>query len=92
MMRNRQGAAASNGAGRRPPTLAPSQLADDGAWYVDVRFPDGRSEEVGTFRDESETSDWIAHKSDAWLADYERRRISERWDQRAPASRLRIVR
>lgn len=90
-MRNRQSAAVSNGNGRRPLTLAASHLADDDAWYVDVRFPDGRSEEVGAFRDESETSDWIARQSDAWLADYERRRMSERWDQSPPSGKLQIV-
>jgi hypothetical protein len=92
MMRNRRSAAASNSDGRRLPTLAPSQVAGDDAWYVEVRFPDGRSDQVGVFRDEFETSDWIARESGAWLADYEQRRMSDRWDQRAPLGRLQIAR
>ena len=60
----------------RSPTLVPSQLAGGDVWYVEVLFPDGRIDHVGVFSDKLETHDWIARESDAWLADYERRRVS----------------
>lgn len=65
----------------RHPMLAPGQLAGDDVWYVQIVFPDGRIDRVGVFRDKSETVDWIARKSAAWLSDYEIRRTSDPWDR-----------
>jgi hypothetical protein len=75
----------------RRPTFVPSQLADDDFWYVQVSFADGHIDQVGVFCDEFETHDWIAHNSAAWLADYERRRMSDWWDPGASLVKLRVV-
>jgi hypothetical protein len=57
----------------RPPTLDPRQFEGEDVWFVQVLWPDGRSEQVGAFRTRAETEEWIAHRSGAWLEDYERR-------------------
>lgn len=57
-----------------PPTLEPRKFPDEDVWYVQVLWPDGRSEQVGAFRNEAETQNWITGESGAWLKDYERRR------------------
>ena len=74
-------ASGSGGDDRRRPTLVPGKLAGGDAWYVQVLFPDGRIDQVGVFCDRFETRDWIARKSAAWLADYEQRRMNDRWDR-----------
>lgn len=56
------------------PTIKPNKLKGEEVWFADITWLDGRSEQVGAFRTKSETDDWIAHNSSAWLADYERRR------------------
>jgi hypothetical protein len=61
----------------RYPTLVPGRLAGDDVWFVEVVFPDGRVDQVGAFGDQSETRDWITHKSAAWIADYEQRRTND---------------
>jgi hypothetical protein len=62
-------------AGRdHPPNLKPRKFQGEEVWYVEVVWPDGRSEHVGAFRTKAETADWITSKSRAWLDDYEHRR------------------
>jgi len=56
------------------PSLTARKFTGEDVWYVEVVWPDGRSEHVGAFRTEAETSDWIARESRAWLEDYESRR------------------
>jgi len=82
---------ASDRNARRHPTLVPRQFTGDDSWYVQVVFTDGRIDQVGVFRDECETHDWIAHNSAAWLADYELRRMSDWWDPGASLGRPRVV-
>lgn len=59
------------------PMLVPGRLAGHDVWFVEVVFPDGRVDQVGAFGDQSETRDWIVHKSAAWIADYEQRRAAD---------------
>jgi hypothetical protein len=56
-----------------PPSLDPRPLEGGDGWYVHIKWSDGRNEQVGAFHSEDEARDWITHKSDAWLKDYERR-------------------
>jgi hypothetical protein len=49
------------------PTMVPRSLKDGSAWYIELTWPDGHSEQVGGFQSESEIGDWISRKSDAWL-------------------------
>jgi hypothetical protein len=49
------------------PTMVPRALKDGSAWYIELTWPDGRSEQIGGFQSESEIGDWISRKSDAWL-------------------------
>jgi hypothetical protein len=75
----------------RHPTLVPDRLTGDDVWYVQVLFPDGRIDHVGVFRDKLEVRDWIAQNSAAWLADYERRRMNDRWDRVASAGKVLVA-
>jgi hypothetical protein len=56
------------------PTIKPNNLEGEDVWFADIAWRNGRSDQVGAFRTKSETEDWIAHRSSAWLAGYERRR------------------
>jgi hypothetical protein len=49
-----------------PPIL---QIRNTGEqdWSVAATWPDGRSEEISGFKNESEANEWIATKFQAWL-------------------------
>jgi hypothetical protein len=49
------------------PTMAPRALKDGSAWYIELTWPDGRSEQIDGFQSEAEIGDWISRKSEAWL-------------------------
>lgn len=49
------------------PTMTPRALKDGSAWYIDLTWPDGRTEQIDGFLSESEIGDWISRKSAAWL-------------------------
>jgi hypothetical protein len=38
-------------------------------WYVAATWPDGTFEEIGSFNDENEASEWIAKGLQDWLDD-----------------------
>jgi hypothetical protein len=47
--------------------MKPCCLKDGSAWYIELTWPDGCVEHIDSFQSESEISDWISRKSDAWL-------------------------
>lgn len=49
------------------PVMKPRSLKDGSAWFIELTWPDGRVEHIDSFQSEAEISDWIAHKSGAWL-------------------------
>ena len=52
------------------PIFKPRELKKlfENQWYVEAEWPDGTIEQVsGPFASDSEASDWITHKSRAWL-------------------------
>ena len=49
------------------PTMAPRALKDGSAWYIELTWSDGRTEQIDGFQSEAEIGDWIARKSAAWL-------------------------
>jgi hypothetical protein len=53
------------------PTLTPRPLDGDAGWYVQIEWPDF-SEQVGAFISRAEAEEWIEHKSEDWLREYER--------------------
>jgi len=49
------------------PTMTPRALKDGSAWYIELTWPDGRTEQIDGFQSEAEISDWISRKFAAWL-------------------------
>jgi hypothetical protein len=43
-------------------------LSDRDEWVIEAEWPDSTLERVSTFRDYSAAADWIANRSEAWLA------------------------
>jgi hypothetical protein len=41
--------------------------SDGDGWKVAATWPDGRSEEVGSFESEAQANKWIADKLEEWL-------------------------
>jgi hypothetical protein len=48
-------------------TMTPHALKDGSAWYIELTWPDGRTEQIDGFHSESEIGDWISRKSETWL-------------------------
>jgi hypothetical protein len=53
------------------PTLSPRPLDGGIGWYVQIDWLDF-SEQVGAFVSGDEAEDWIEHKSEDWLRQYQR--------------------
>jgi hypothetical protein len=53
------------------PTLSPRPLDGEVGWFVQIDWPDF-SEQVGAFVSRAEAEDWIEHKSEDWLRQYQR--------------------
>ena len=49
------------------PTMMPRALKDGSAWYIELTWPDGRTEQIDGFQSEAEISDWVSRKFAAWL-------------------------
>ena len=49
------------------PKLRPRACDDGSAWYVDITWPDGRSEQIGDFGLEATANDWIAWEAASYL-------------------------
>jgi len=39
------------------PTMTPRALKDGSAWYIELTWPDGRTEQIDGFQSEAEISD-----------------------------------
>jgi hypothetical protein len=43
------------------------RLSERSDWYVAATWPDGRSQKICAFKNESDANEWIAKKFQAWL-------------------------
>ena len=50
------------------PIMTPRPLSIFSEWYVQVVWPDGKSEQVHGFTNEAHARGWIAQESEAWIA------------------------
>jgi hypothetical protein len=48
--------------------------SDTDRWTVAATWPDGRSEEIGEFKNESQANKWVADKLQQWLDTHENQR------------------
>jgi hypothetical protein len=50
--------------------------SNGGPWFVHAEFPDGRSEDIGSFRSENAANEWIAKDLQRWLEKRDERSLS----------------
>lgn len=57
-------------------TFSPVEMMIGRGWYILVRLPSGRDQQLGGFNTEAEAQDWIQRKSADWLKHFENGKYS----------------